>query len=207
MIVLMDKNASGASVESLTTSYVKFMYDAVMRQRDAIIAEVTAFKPELEILITDALDAPFNVQNRQHPGKIHRVEKLVDIWELYEQVPTLRGGFIGRSRATSLRSYTDTMCRYHELAVSAVTENRKKLRGWKSEQMSDEERVQLYLMGGGIKLGAQYPHCPRCQHTYFDGPPENATVDEMNLEDVQSYMQVCQQVRAWKKNKENVKQP
>jgi hypothetical protein len=100
------------------------------------------------------LDASFNVQNRQRPGKIHRVEKLVDIWELYEQVPTLRGGFIGRLRATSLRSYMDTMCQYHELAVSAVTENRKKLRGWKSKQMSDEEQVRLYLMGGGIKLGA-----------------------------------------------------
>ncbi len=69
MIVLMDKNASGASVESLTTYYVKSMYDAVMRQRDATIADVTAFKPELEILITDASDAPFNVRNRQRPGK------------------------------------------------------------------------------------------------------------------------------------------
>jgi hypothetical protein len=91
------------------------MYDAVMRQRDAIIAEVTAFKPELEILITDALDAPFNVQNRQRPGKIHRVEKLVDIWELYKQVPTLRGGFIGRSRATSLRSLM--VCQNHTIPL------------------------------------------------------------------------------------------
>jgi hypothetical protein len=70
-------------------------------------------------------------------------------------VPTLRAGFIGRSRSSSLRSFTDTMCRYHELAESAVTESRNKLRGWKSEQMSDEERVRLYLMGGGIELGAQ----------------------------------------------------
>ena len=40
------------------------MYDSVMRQRDAIIAEVVREKPELEILITDALDAPFIIQNR-----------------------------------------------------------------------------------------------------------------------------------------------
>jgi Flp pilus assembly protein TadG len=51
MIVLMDKNALGASVESLTASYVKSMYDAVLRQRDAIIAEVIAVKPEIEIQI------------------------------------------------------------------------------------------------------------------------------------------------------------
>ena len=76
------------------------------------------------------------------------------------------------------------MCRYHELDESAVTESRNKLRGWKSEQMSDEKRVRLYLMGGGIELGSQYRRCPRCQHTYFDGAPENPTVDEMSLEDV-----------------------
>ncbi len=70
MIVLMDTNASGASNESSTASNVKSIFDAVMRQRDAIIAEVIAVKPELKILITYALDGPFNVQNRQRPGKI-----------------------------------------------------------------------------------------------------------------------------------------
>jgi 5S rRNA maturation endonuclease (ribonuclease M5) len=49
MIVLMDQNASGASIESLMASYVKGMYDAFMRQRDAIIAEVIAVKTEIEI--------------------------------------------------------------------------------------------------------------------------------------------------------------
>ena len=93
MIILMDRNASNASNESLSASYVKSMYDSIMRQRNAIIAEVVKEKPELEILITDALDAPFIVENRQRPGKMHRVEKLVDIWEYYEQVPTLRVGF------------------------------------------------------------------------------------------------------------------
>jgi hypothetical protein len=88
MIILMDRNASNASNESLSASYVKSMYDSIMRQRNAIIAEVVKEKPELEILITDALDAPFLVENRQRPGKMHRVEKLVDIWEYYEQVPT-----------------------------------------------------------------------------------------------------------------------
>ena len=164
MIILMDRNASNASSESLSASYVKSMYDSIMRQRNAIIAEVVKEKPELEILITDALDAPFIVENRQRPGKIHCVEKLVDIWEYYEQVPTLRAGFIGRSRATSLRSYTDTMCRYHSLAETAVTENRSRLRGWKSEPMSDVERARLFLMDGGVELGLQYPTCPRCQH-------------------------------------------
>ena len=95
MIILMDRNASNASNESLSASYVKSMYDSIMRQRNAIIAEVVKEKPELEILITDALDAPFIVENRQCPGKMHRVEKLVDIWEYYEQVPTLRVGLLG----------------------------------------------------------------------------------------------------------------
>ena len=102
MIILMDRNSSSALNESLSGLYVKSMYNAVMRQRNAIIAEVVKQKPELQILITDALDAPFNVQNCQRPGKGHCVEKLVDIWEYYEQVPTLRAGFIGRSCATSL---------------------------------------------------------------------------------------------------------
>jgi len=57
MIILMDRNASNASNESLSASYIKNIYDSVMRQRDAIIAEVVREKPELEILITDALDA------------------------------------------------------------------------------------------------------------------------------------------------------
>jgi hypothetical protein len=98
------------------------MYNAVMRHCYAIIAEVVKEKPELQILITDALDAPFNVQNCQRPGKGHPVEKLVDIWEYYEQVPTLKAGFIGSSCATSLGSYTDTMCRYHSMAEAVVNE-------------------------------------------------------------------------------------
>jgi DNA polymerase elongation subunit (family B) len=164
MIILMDRNASNASNESLSALYVKSMYDSIMRQHNVIIAEVVKEKPELEILITDALDAPFLVENRQRPGKMHHVEKLVDIWEYYEQVPTLRVGFIGRSCATSLWSYTDTMCRYHSLAETDVTENRSRLRGWKSEPMSDVERARLFLMDGGVELGLQYPSCPRCQH-------------------------------------------
>ena len=86
MIILMDRNSSSTSNESLSGSCVKSMYDAVMRQRNAIIAEVLKEKPELQILITDALDAPSNVQNCQRPGQVHCVEKLVDIWEYYEQV-------------------------------------------------------------------------------------------------------------------------
>ena len=54
MIILMDRNASNASNESLSALYIKNMYDSVMRQRDAVIGEVVKEKPELEILITDA---------------------------------------------------------------------------------------------------------------------------------------------------------
>jgi hypothetical protein len=61
----MVRNASSGSNKSLTALYVKNMYDAVMRQRDAIIAEVVKEKPELEILIRDALDVPFCIQNCQ----------------------------------------------------------------------------------------------------------------------------------------------
>ncbi len=99
------------------------------------------------------------------------------IWEYYEQVPTLRSGFIGGSRATSLRPYTDTMCRYHSMAEATVNENRNKLRGWKSELMSEVERARLFLMDGGAELVLQFPYCPRCQHNFFDGPPDNATAD------------------------------
>jgi hypothetical protein len=45
MIILMDRNASNASNESLSASYVKNMYDSIMRQRNAIIAEVVKEKP------------------------------------------------------------------------------------------------------------------------------------------------------------------
>ena len=140
----------------MSTSYVKSMYNAVMRQHNAIIAEVVKEKPKLQILITDALDALFYVQNRQRPGKGHRVEKLVDIWGYYEQVPTLRTGFIGRSHTTSLRSYIDIMCRYHRIAEAAVNENRNKLRGSKSEPMSEVERAGLFLMDGGAELRLQF---------------------------------------------------
>jgi hypothetical protein len=95
---------------------------------------------------------------------MHHVKKLVDIWELYEQVPTLRAGFIGRLRATSLWTFTDTMCQFYNLAETAVTKNRNSLHGWKSEPMSDVEQAQLFLMDGGMELGPQYPFCPRCQH-------------------------------------------
>jgi hypothetical protein len=50
------------------------MYDSIMRQHNAIIAEVVKEKRELEILITDALDTPFLVENCQRPGKMHGVE-------------------------------------------------------------------------------------------------------------------------------------
>jgi DNA polymerase elongation subunit (family B) len=74
MIILMDRNASNASNESLSASYVKSMYDSIMRQHNVIIAEVVKEKRELEILITDALDTPFLVENCQRPGKMHGVE-------------------------------------------------------------------------------------------------------------------------------------
>ncbi len=106
----------------------------------------------------------------------------MDIWESYEQVPMLRVCFIGRLRATSLWTYTDTMHRFHNLAETAVTDNRNSLRGWKSEPMSDVEWAQLYLMDGGIELRPQYPICARCQHSYFDGPTDNATVHELKRE-------------------------
>ena len=89
----MARNASNTSNESLSASFVNNMYDSVMRRRNAIIADVVQRKARAEILITDALDAPFYVQICQCPGKMHPVEKLVDIWEYYEQVPTLRVGF------------------------------------------------------------------------------------------------------------------
>ena len=79
--------------------------------------------------------------------------------------------------------------------------------GWKSEPMSDVERAQLFLMDGGVELGLQYPSCSRCQHNFFDGPPDKGTADELNSEDVCAYMQVSLQVRARKKDKENQKQP
>ena len=127
-------------------------------------------------------------------SKMHCVEKLEDIWEYYEQVPMLRAGFIWRLRATSLGSYTDMMCRYHHsLAEVAVTKNWNRLGGWKYEPMSE---VRLFLMDGGVELRLQFPYCPRCQHSFFDGPPDNDTAEELNSEDVCAYMQVCQQVRA-----------
>ena len=45
MIILMDRKASNASTESLSASYIKNMYDSVMRQCDAIIVEVVREKP------------------------------------------------------------------------------------------------------------------------------------------------------------------
>ena len=44
-------------------------------------------------------------------------------------------------------------------------------------------------------------------HNFFDGPPDNGTADKLNSKDVRAYMQVCQQVRAWKNDKGNHKQP
>ena len=65
----------------------------------------------------------------------------------------------------------------------------------------------MFLMEGGVELGLQYPSCPRCQHNFFDGPLDNGTADELNSKDVRAYMQVCQMLRAWKKDKENYEQP
>jgi hypothetical protein len=207
MILLMEKNASKASNESLSSSFLKKLYEDVMSKRDVIILMVVTEKPELEIMITDALDAPFNVQGKQHPGKVHRVEKLGDIWEFYVQVPLLKEGPLGRGRSNSLLNFSQIMNRYHQLAETAVAENRNKLRGWKSDPMSRKEREQRYLMGGGIDLKPQHPSCARCQHPFLDGPPENATVDDQNQEDVSNYMELCEEVKAWKNDKENVEQP
>jgi hypothetical protein len=68
---------------------------------------VVKVKPELEILIRDALDAPFCIQNCQQPGKMHCVKKFVDIWEVYKQMPMLRAGFVERLHATSLQMFMD----------------------------------------------------------------------------------------------------
>ncbi len=178
-----------------------------MSKRDAIISMVVVEKPELEIMITDTLDAPFNVQGKQRPSKVHRVEKLVDIWEFYVQVPSLKEGRLGRGCSNSLLNFSQMMNRYQQLAETAVAENRNKLSGWKSDPMSRKERERRYLMAGGTDLKPQYPWCARCQHPFLDGPPENATVDEQNQEDVSNYMQLCEEVKAWKNDKENVEQP
>ena len=66
-------------------------------------------------------------QNCQCPGKMHRVEKLVDVWVYYEQVPTLRLREVFIGRVVSHKS--TVICRYHSLAETAVTKNRNRLRG------------------------------------------------------------------------------
>ena len=67
------------------------------------------------------------MQNCQCPGKLHRVEKLVDVWVYYEQVPTLRLREVFIGRVVSHKS--TVICRYHSLAETAVTKNRNRLRG------------------------------------------------------------------------------
>jgi hypothetical protein len=57
MILLVDKNALSALNESLSALFVKRMYDAVLSKQDLIILVVVTEKPELEIMITDAVDA------------------------------------------------------------------------------------------------------------------------------------------------------
>ncbi|KAL3810895.1 hypothetical protein ACHAXA_000424 [Cyclostephanos tholiformis] len=207
MILLIDKNATKASNELLSSLFVKKLYEDVMNKHDAFISMVVPEKPKLEIVIMDALDAPCNVQGKQHPDKVHHIGKLVDIWEIYEQVPVLKEGLLGRGRSNSLLNFSHIMIRYHQLAETGVAKNRNKLRGWKSDSMSREEWEQRYLMGGDIDLKPQYLWCARCQHPFLDGPLENATVDEQNQEDVSNNMQLCEEVKAWKKDKENVEQP
>ncbi len=112
----MDKNALSALNESLSALFVKSINDAVMSKQDLIILVMIMESPKLEIMITDALDAPFNIQRNQHPGKVYRIEKLVDIWEYYKQVPALKAGSLGRGCLNSLLSFTQTMIRYHQLA-------------------------------------------------------------------------------------------
>jgi hypothetical protein len=90
---------------------------------------------------------------------------------------------------------------------ATVNGNRNKLQGWKSDPMLDEEQAWHYLMAGSINLCPQYTWCTGCQHHFFDGPLENATIEEQNLEDVTNYMQIYHKVKAWKNNKENVEQP
>ena len=84
--------------------------------------------PGTATMMTAMVPSPLiggEMQNCQCPGKMHRVEKLVDVWVYYEQVLTLREVFIGR-----VVSHKSTvMFRYHSLAETAVTKNRNRLWG------------------------------------------------------------------------------
>ncbi len=195
MILLVDKNALSALNESLSALFVKRMYDAVLSKQDLIILVVVTEKPELEIMITDAVDA--------------RVKSIASrSWWIFVSATS-------RCRCWKQSFLEDgvqpAFCPLPRQWVNTIHWLMPLLP--RTEHCGGGNLIQSqlrkhYLIGAvGIDLRPQYPWCAGCQHHFFDGSPENATINEWNLDNVANYMWVCHKVKAWKNNKENVEQP
>ena len=89
--------------------------------------------------------------DKQRPGKHHRVQKLVDIWLVFRQIPSLRNSRGGTCTA-SFDTFIGIMSRYDSRAKKMVTTNTNTFRNWRSDAMPAGERNREYLKGGGAVL-------------------------------------------------------
>lgn len=203
IVLLMDKNSSAKADDSLTGPFVTTMCDTVLGNSEYIMSVLGEHKPELVGNMSDHLNKTFSNAPGKRVGKLHRVEKLVDIWMVFRQVPELLESRSTRSNAP-LRTYIDTMTRFYDLGQEAVGASVDKYRTFKPDPMPPGEKERQWMSPGVALDPVQFPTCPdpRCNHgCSLDQPPSNATADADNKAAVAEWVRVCQAFDNWKKGK------
>ena len=201
MVVLMDKNSSRSNDDSMTAQFVKSLLDSVMGRSQHIEDTVHVEKLELYDLMYDAMHAKFVLPKGKKVGKQQHCEKLVDIWLIFKEIPSLINARTG-TRTTSFRTFIEVMEKYDKLADDAIQDQWNSFKAFKSMPKPPGENERLYLEGGGLILDLQqYPFCPnpRCCHHLIDQPPGNATLKEDNERAVADFMQLSRAYSCWQK--------
>jgi hypothetical protein len=144
MVILLDFQGK----DSVKSSVITSLLDTVVAQKNAMLgmAAEHPLRDDLKIAIEQSIKRYMG--DKQRPGKHHRVQKLVDIWLVFKQIPSLRNSR-GGTRTASFDTFVDIMSRYDSRAKEMVTTNTNTFRNWKSDAMPAGERNREYLKGGG----------------------------------------------------------
>lgn len=203
MVQLMNKNSSSKNPESFTTETTYHMLQSVLDKEQHILETVHAEKPHLIEEMTDALHADFVLGPNKRLGKYHYCKKMVKIWYMFRQIDSLKDPELqGGTRNSSLKSYVQMMVKFDKRAKEVVDDHLNKAKVVMSDKMPPGEIDHQYLQGGGTSLNAlEFPFCPnpKCRHTLIDQPPGNADVASKNAQANYDYLQLCKEVRTWKR--------
>ncbi len=195
MILLLNKNNSSSNPDSFDLNFAKSLYSALKNSRGDVLSIIGEEAPQKLAGATCAFDKPFTNGSKKRVGKLHYVEKMVDIWMEVRNV----NGVVGRrqTRTTSLSTYIGVMRKFEQLANAAVDAATEGFRRFKSDPFPPGEADRKWKENHSELPPGEFPQCP-CGHEFHDGPASNDTVDSDNEAEMAEYMRQYDAFIKWK---------